>query len=124
MEEETKKEAVQEEVKQEEKAPEKPLDKMTAIELREIAAGIEGVTGVTAMKKEELLKIIKQARGIKDEAPVKKGAGKGVDASKMKQKIGLLKKEKKAARAAKERKKVDILRRRINRLKKMTRRAA
>ena len=53
---------------------EKPLDKMTAPELREIAREIPGVDGVHAMKKQELLAVIKEARGIKDEEPAKKSA--------------------------------------------------
>ena len=124
MEEETKQEETQAE---EEKAPEKPLDKMTATELREIALGIEGITGVHAMKKEELLKAVKEARGIVDEEPAKKTKkAPKVEASveALKQKIVSLKKEKKAARESKDKKKVDIYRRRINRLKKKTRKAA
>ena len=54
MEEEEKKEEIQEGKEQEQ---EKPLDKMTAKELREIAIEIPGVTGVHAMKKEQLLEI-------------------------------------------------------------------
>ena len=124
MEEETKQEETQAE---EEKAPEKPLDKMTATELREIALGIEGITGVHAMKKEELLKAVKEARGIVEEEPAKKAKkAPKVEASveALKQKIVALKEEKEAARKSKDKKKVDIYRRRINRLKKKTRKAA
>ena len=124
MEEETKQEETQAE---EEKGPEKPLDKMTATELREIALGIEGITGVHAMKKDELLKAVKEARGIVEEEPAKKAkkapkVEAGVEA--LKQKIVALKKEKEAARKSKDKKKVDIYRRRINRLKKKTRKVA
>jgi len=139
--EETKKEEAREEIAEEEEAKEeeekeekvaeekeKPLDKMTAKELREIAREIPGVTGVSAMKKEQLLEAIKKARGIKEEAPVKKrkrlAAEKEAGIRELKQKIIFLKQEKEAAHKAKERKKVDILRRRINRLKKRTRKAA
>jgi hypothetical protein len=124
MEEESKKEETQAE---DEKAPQKPLDKMTVKELREIALGIEGITGVHAMKKEELLNAVKEAKGIVEEEPAKetKKAPK-VDGSvgTLKQKIVALKKEKEAARKSKDKKKVDIYRRRINRLKKKTRKAA
>ena len=74
-EEEVKEEEIKEEVKTEakEESPatetipeEKPLDKMTAPELREIAREIPGVTGATAMKKAELLSIIKKHRGIEE----------------------------------------------------------
>ena len=102
---------------------EKPLDKMTAPELREIAREIPGVDGVHAMKKQELLAVIKEARGIKDEEPAKKSA-KEINVKALKEKIARLKVEKAAAREAKDRQKVDIIRRRINRLKKRTRRAA
>jgi cell division protein FtsX len=100
---------------------EKPLDKMTAPELKEIAATIPGVTGVTAMKKEELLVLIKKHRGIEeDEAPAKKASP---TLNTIKQKLVDLKALKAAAREEQDSKKVDILRRRINRLKKKTRKA-
>jgi len=124
--EEEKKEEVQEEVEQEQEQ-EKSLDKMTAKELREIAMEIPGVTGVHAMKKEQLLEIIKEEKGIKDEEPVikkKKTSKKEVEKGELKRKIVSLKKEKAEARGARDKKKVDILRRRINRLKKQTRKVA
>jgi hypothetical protein len=120
----------EEEVKKPEEieAKEKPLDKMTAKELREVAAEIPGVEGAHAMKKEQLLEVIKKARGIKEEAPVEKREKKGAESEaiirELKQKIILLKQEKEAARATSDRKKLDVLRRRINRLKKKTRKVA
>lgn len=120
----------EEEVKKPEEieGKEKPLDKMTAKELREVAAEIPGVEGVHAMKKEQLLEVIKKARGIKEEAPAEKREKKGAESEaivrQLKQKIILLKQEKEAARAARDRKKLDVLRRRINRLKKRTRKVA
>jgi hypothetical protein len=99
---------------------EKPLDKMTAPELKEIAAQIPGATGVTAMKKEELLAIIKKHRGIEDEANGNKGS---VTAKSLKHKLIDLRTAKAAAREVKNKKEVDILRRRMNRLKKKTRKA-
>jgi len=42
------------------------LDKMTVKELREIAHQIEGLEGVSVMKKEALLSAIKRARGIEE----------------------------------------------------------
>jgi hypothetical protein len=47
---------------------EKPLEKMTAKELREIALEIPEIEGVHAMKKEELLAAIREARGAEEEA--------------------------------------------------------
>lgn len=118
----------QEETQGEKEREEKPIDKMTAKELREIAKDIPGVTGVHAMKKEELLAIIKEARGIKDEAPAKK---KRVKAAKtvytvheLKMKIVQLKEEKAKAREARDKDKIEALRRRINRMKKMSRKIA
>jgi hypothetical protein len=46
---------------------EKPLDKMTATELRKYALELGGITGVHGMNKEELLAAIKQVKGIVDE---------------------------------------------------------
>ncbi|MGB5158031.1 transcription termination factor Rho [Desulfobacterium sp. N47] len=50
---------------------EKPLDKMTAKELRELAINTPGVTGAHGMNKDELISTIKEARGIV-EAPSEK----------------------------------------------------
>jgi cell division protein FtsX len=43
---------------------EKPLEKMTAKELRAIALEIPEIEGVHAMKKEELLEAIRKSRGV------------------------------------------------------------
>jgi len=123
MEEEVKNEQVQAQDKERE---EKPLDKMTAPELREIAKEIPGVEGVHAMKKEQLLEIIKEHRGIKDESTKRRKSKKlaGITTKQIKEKIARLKAEKEAARQARDKKKVDILRRRINRLRKQSRKVA
>ena len=125
MEEEIKKAEGQEPEQGQPDQPEKPLEKMTAPELREIAIKLPGVTGVHAMKKDELLAIIKEARGIKDEALSKKRARKTakgpVTVGEMKKKISQLMLEKQAARESRDRKRVEILRRRINRMKKLSR---
>ncbi len=125
MEEEIKKAEGQEIEQGQPDQPEKPLEKMTAPDLREIASKLPGVTGVHAMKKEELLAIIKEARGIKDETPSKKRARKTakapVTAGEVKKKISQLVLEKQAARESRDIKRVEILRRRINRMKKLTR---
>jgi len=119
-----------EKVKNDENEAEKPLDKMTVVELREAAKKeIPGITGVTGMKKEQLLATIKEARGIKDEPPAKKkkktaGPKKEMTVKEMKQEIIRLHAEKEALRQEKDKKRLDIIRRRINRLKKMTRKAA
>jgi hypothetical protein len=112
----------------EESTPEKPIEKMTAKELREVALEIPGVTGVHAMKKEQLLEIVKEYRGIADEGPAKKSKKKRVrptaNVKALKEKIARLREEKETAREAEDHKKVNIFRRRINRLKKQTRKVA
>ena len=123
MEEETKKEEGQEKTLEDKLKEGRELDRMTAPDLRELAIKIEGVTGVHAMKKDELLRIIKEARGIPDEEKVKRAKKEkviGLTLKELKTKVRHLKVEKTAAREAKDSKKVDILRRRINRLKKRT----
>jgi hypothetical protein len=120
-----------EDAKNEEKQAKKPLDKMTVVELREAAKEeIPGIIGVTGMKKEQLLEVIKEARGIKEEIPAKKkkkktaGPKKEMTVSEVKKEISRLRAEKESIRREGAKKKIEILRRRINRLKKMTRRAA
>ena len=98
---------------------EKPLDRMTAKELRELALGIDGIVGVHAMNKSELVAAIKEARGIEDE----KKRDKSVDVRTIKKKIKELRSQKETMREAGEKGKVQMLRRRISRLKKKTRRA-
>lgn len=104
----------------------KPIDKMTAPELREVAVLIEGVTGASAMKKEDLLALIKEAWGIEEEEPAAKGKATktGATVKELKEKIARFKREKQAAKESNDRQKVEVLRRRINRLKKQTRKAA
>jgi DNA helicase TIP49 (TBP-interacting protein) len=132
---------------------EKPLDKMTAKELREIALEIPEIEGVHAMKKEALLEAIRKSRGVEkkeekaevkeekteaeakeakekeakekkkeEKKEVKKKAGAGVaELKKRIREFKVLKAEaveKGDARAAR------IYKRRINRLKKRTRKAA
>jgi hypothetical protein len=100
---------------------EKPLDRMTATELRKYALDLGEISGVHGMNKEELLSAIKKVKGIKDE-------GKGAEKVSMRD----LKEKARAARNRKleaianggPRKQIDILRRQANRLKKRTRKAA
>jgi protein-arginine kinase activator protein McsA len=125
MEEEIKKDESQEEKKEEQVAPEKPLDKMTVIELREFSLNKNlGITGVHAMKKEELLPAVKEALGIKDEEPAKKAVEVKATVGEMKKKILRLKEEKRTAVSSKDKKKINVLRRRINRLKKRSKKVA
>ena len=72
---------------------EKPLEKMTVTDLREIAKEIPDIVGVHGMKKVELIAAIKKSKGIRDE-PVKKS-----DASlgEIKKKIKAIKAQRQAA---------------------------
>ena len=99
---------------------EKPLEKMTVKDLREMAKEIPEITGVHGMKKDELIVAIKKAKGVKDE-PVKKA---DASVSEIKTKIKALKAQRQAAIEASDKKMATIYRRRISRLKKKTRRAA
>ena len=102
-------------------AKEKPLEKMTAKELREVAKEIPDITGVHGMNKLELISAVKTARGIEDEGGKQKDPAyvRGI-----KQQIKALKDQRQAALEAEDKKMATIYRRRISRLKKKTRRAA
>jgi len=100
---------------------EKPLEKMTVKELREVAKEIPEISGVHGMNKPELYGAIQKARGI-EEKPTKKKADKTV--RDIKKKIQALQLERKKVVEAKEKKMAKVYRRRISRLKKRTRRAA
>lgn len=104
---------------------EKPLEKMTVKELREVAKEIPEIVGVHGMKKEELYDAIAKARGI-EEKPVKKEVSKKIDVSvrSIKAKIRTLKAERQKALQAKDKKMSTIYKRRISRLKKKSRKAA
>lgn len=98
----------------------RPLAKMTAPELKEIAKGIEGVSGVHGMKKEELIEVLLKSKGIQE------ATGKKADVSlrSLKRKIRSTKAKHAAAMEAQDYQRAAICRRQISRLKKKTRRAA
>jgi hypothetical protein len=101
---------------------EKPLEKMTATELRKFALDLGSITGVHGMNKEELLAAIRQEKGIADEG---KKAAKQVNVRELKEKLKSLRTQKaEALEAGAGKAKMDMLRRRISRLKKRTRQAA
>ena len=106
--------------KEKKEKKEKPLDRMTAKELRETALKIPEITGVHGMNKPELLSAIKQARGIVDVKTNKSN----VSIREIKKKILALKTQKTEAHENKDKERARILRRRVSRLKKKTRRAA
>ena len=101
-------------------AKEKPLEKMTAKELRDVGKQLPEITGVYGMNKAELVSAIKKARGIEEDV------GKKADTSvrEIKKKIKALKTEREMAINNKDEKMAKIYRRRISKLKKKTRRAA
>ncbi len=106
--------------KKEKQAKEKPLEKMTAKDLRDLALSIEGIVGVHAMNKAELINNIKEARGIVDTSEKKRS----IDVRAVKSKIQELKARHLEAKQAKNSKLIDALRRRISNLKKKTRRTS
>jgi cysteinyl-tRNA synthetase len=103
---------------------EKPLERMTAKELREMALGLPGIQGVHAMKKEELIAAIRAAKGIPESELKEKKEKITVTAAELKQKIKQLRVKREEYLQQKNWKMADILRKRIARLKKKTRRAA
>jgi hypothetical protein len=136
-----------EEVKNDEPQAEKPLDKMTVAELREaLKKEVPDITGLSSMKKDQLLEAVMEAKNSKDESPPKKttakkaapkkvapkksapkktaGPKKEMTVSEMKQEIVRLRAERESIRQEGDKKKIEIIRRRINRLKKLTRKAA
>jgi hypothetical protein len=98
---------------------EKPLEKMTVTELREMAKDMPGIVGVHGMKKDELIVAIKEIKGIKDE-PVRK---KNASVADIKKQIKAIKVQRQDALEAKDSKMATIYKRRISRLKKKSRKA-
>ena len=106
----------------------KPLDKMTVTELREIAKEIPEITGAHGMKKAELLVAVKDAKGVVDEVSAKPPAPKKIkteiSVQELKALIHGLKAKRRQALDEKDKKMAGRYRRQISRLKKKTRRAA
>lgn len=109
---------------------EKPLGKMTAKELREMALGMPGIHGVHAMKKEELITAIRTAKGIpepeakKEKVVVAKKEKMVLTIAELKQKAKELRLKREELLQQRNWKMAEILRKRVSQLKKMTRRAA
>jgi hypothetical protein len=104
----------------EKETQEKPLEKMTATELREVAKAMPEITGASGMKKEELIRAIKKARGIEEKTVAKSDAS----VKELKGSIKELKKKRAVALEGGDAKNAKILKRRISRLKRRTRRQA
>ncbi len=105
--------------KKEKPTKEKPLEKLTATELRKMAMEIPDITGAHGMNKAELIKSIKAAKGIKEDGSKKIG----LDVRETKQKIRKLKSARENFLEQDNQKMADVYRRRISSLKKKTRRA-
>jgi hypothetical protein len=105
----------------------KDLEKMTAVELRELALKEHpGITGVHAMKKEELVAAIHQVRGESTkEIKKKKAPGKlKADKKEIKKKIRQLKEDKVRLLHEGGKKSLSRLRKKIKRLKRLSQRAS
>jgi hypothetical protein len=99
---------------------EKNLEKLTATKLREIAKQYEGITGTHAMKKDELIYAIREARGEPQKMRKKE---KPHTISSLKKQIKKLK-EKKKTLIKKDKKTVTALRRKIKSYRRLTRKFA
>jgi protein-arginine kinase activator protein McsA len=98
---------------------EKPLEKMTAKELREIGKQLPEITGVYGMNKAELVSAIKKAKGITEDLPKKSDSS----VREIKKKIKALKTARESTINDNDHKMAEIYQRRIKKLKKKTRRA-
>jgi len=103
---------------------EKPLEKMTAKELREMALGLPGIQGVHAMKKEELLQAIRAAKGLPEPEEKPRKEKTKITAAELKKKIKELRTKREELSQQRNWKMAEILKKRIARLKKRTRRVA
>jgi seryl-tRNA synthetase len=99
----------------------KSLEKHTVKELREMALAVGGISGVSAMKKEELIKAIKEAKGV----PLKAGREKPVESIvDLKKKCRELRVKRDELKAKGDRLQALYIKRKISKLKKRTRRLA
>jgi hypothetical protein len=106
--------------KEQEEKKEKPLDRWTIKELREEALKVPDVQGVHGMNKDELLSTVKKAKGIADD-----GKKKTTNVRDLKKKLTDARKARETEREeGASRVRLNILRRRLSRLKKQTKRAA
>ena len=101
-------------------AKEKPLEKMTAKELREVAIEMSEITGVHGMNKAELINAIKLAKGIEIESVKKTDS----TVREIKGKIKEFKAKRETLLESNDNKMAAIYKRRIIKLKKKTRKAA
>jgi hypothetical protein len=99
----------------------KELRKLTVLKLRELAKQVTDLQGVVGMEKEDLIRAIAKAQGISYEAPAKDAS----TVSSVKQEIRALKKQKdELLSSGKDRIKIERIRSKIKRLKRLTRKLA
>lgn len=108
---------------------EKPLEKYTVKQLREMARDMEGIEGVSVMKKDELIAAMQAITGTpaketKTKAPKKKAPPSVETIATVKEKIQLLKEKREEYREKRDKVAVYRLKRRISRLKKRSRKMA
>lgn len=104
--------------KEQKEKKEKPLERWTIKELRDEALKIPNISGVHGMNKEEIVEIIREVKGI----PAPETKKKTVNVREIKVKIVDLKKtrdEERDQNATRQR--LNLLRRKISKLKKRTR---
>jgi hypothetical protein len=114
-------------MKEERSMEEKELEKMTATELRDFALKEHpDITGVHAMKKEELIVAIQKARGevLKETKKKKVVAKVQIDKKELKKQIRLLKTEKANLLQGKDKKALAKIRKKIKQLKRLSKKAA
>lgn len=107
------------------------LQHMTVKELRDLAKELPGATGIHALKKDELIALLAAGKAggtTKATAAPKKARQPAAEKkprtkAAIKAMLGELRQTKEGARAAKDKTRIEMLRRRINRLKKQTRKA-
>lgn len=108
------------------------LQHMTVKELRELAKELPGVSGIHSLKKDELVALLAGGKGggaktAKADAPKAKREKKPKAEKKPRSKgeikslLGELRQAKESAQSANDKTRAEMLRRRINRLKKQTR---
>jgi hypothetical protein len=100
---------------------EKPLEELTVKELREMALTLEGISGVSAMKKAELIHAIKEVKGV----PVKEVREKPIETViELKQRLRKLRAQREELRQEGKKTEMRFLKKQLSRLKKRTRRMA
>jgi hypothetical protein len=107
--------------KEQKEKKEKPLDRWTIKELRDEALKVPDIQGVHGMNKNELVAIVKKAKGIVDTDTKKKGDSVREIKTKLAQ-LRTKREEERGQGAARTR--LNTLRKKLSRLKKLTRNAA